>query len=68
MLSTYSAGVAFGVVLHSLHDAGLDIPVFASQGNLSYVEMKQYAENLPSALFLYSVRSRPKASPSKPAR
>ncbi len=54
VLITYSAGVAFGVVLHSLHDAGLDIPVFASQGNLSYVEMKQYAENLPSALYFVS--------------
>jgi branched-chain amino acid transport system substrate-binding protein len=54
VLSTYSAGTAFGVVLHGLHDAGLDLPVFASQGNLSYVEMKAYAENLPRRLFFVS--------------
>src|SRR6202000_1807887 len=54
VLVTYSAGTAFGVVLHSVHDAGLDIPVCASQGNLSYVEMKQYAENLPRALHFVS--------------
>lgn len=54
LLVTYSAGTAFGVVLHSIHDAGLDIPVFASQGNLSYVEMKQYAENLPRRLYFVS--------------
>lgn len=54
VLNTYSAGVSFGVVLRGLHDAGIDMPVFASQGNLSYVEMKQYAENLPSQLYFVS--------------
>jgi branched-chain amino acid transport system substrate-binding protein len=54
VLITYSAGTAFGVVLHGLHDAGLDLPVFASQGNLSYVEMKEYFENLPRALYFVS--------------
>ena len=54
VLITYSAGTAFGVVLHGLHDAALDLPVFASQGNLSYVEMKEYAENLPRALYFVS--------------
>jgi branched-chain amino acid transport system substrate-binding protein len=54
VLSTYSAGAAFGIVLHGLHDAGLELPVFASQGNLSYVEMKQYAENLPRTLYFVS--------------
>jgi len=45
VVSTYSVGASFGVVLHGLHDAGLDVPVCASQGNLSYVEMKQFAES-----------------------
>ena len=54
VINTYSAGTAFGVVLHGIHDAGIDLPVFASQGNLSYVEMKAYAENLPRALYFVS--------------
>ncbi len=54
VISTYSVGSSFGVVLHGLHDAGLDVPVCASQGNLSYVEMKQFAGIIPSALYFVS--------------
>jgi branched-chain amino acid transport system substrate-binding protein len=54
VISTYSVGASFGVVLHGLHDAGLDVPICTSQGNLSYVEMKQFVQNLPAALYFVS--------------
>jgi len=37
-----------------MRDSDLDLPVMTSQGNLSYVEMKQFADVLPSRLFFAS--------------
>ncbi|HEV8020116.1 MAG TPA: ABC transporter substrate-binding protein [Candidatus Lustribacter sp.] len=51
---SYNSGAPFGIVVHGMHDAGLDLPVFTSQGNLSYVELKQYADNLPRQLYFIS--------------
>jgi branched-chain amino acid transport system substrate-binding protein len=51
---SYNSGAPFGIVIHGMRDAGLDLPVFTSQGNLSYVELKQYAENLPRQLYFIS--------------
>lgn len=50
-LVSYNSGAPFGIVLRSLHDAGLDLPVFTSQGNLSYTELKALKDDLPSRLF-----------------
>ena len=51
---SYNSGAPFGIVVHGMRDAGLDLPVFTSQGNLSYVELKQYGENLPRQLYFIS--------------
>lgn len=51
---TYNSGPPFGIVIRGLRDAGLNLPVFTSPGNLSYVELKQYGDNLPHELFFVS--------------
>ena len=51
---SYNSGAPFGIVARGLHDFGLDLPVFTSPGNLSYVELKAYGENLPRQLFFVS--------------
>jgi branched-chain amino acid transport system substrate-binding protein len=51
---SYNSGAPFGIVVRGLHDAGVDLPVFTSPGNLSYVELKAFGENLPRQLFFVS--------------
>jgi branched-chain amino acid transport system substrate-binding protein len=51
---TYNSGAPFGIVTRGLHDAGIDLPVFTSPGNLSYVELKAFGDNLPHQLFFLS--------------
>jgi branched-chain amino acid transport system substrate-binding protein len=51
---TYNSGAPFGIVARGLHDAGVDLPVFTSPGNLSYVELKAFGENLPRQLYFAS--------------
>ena len=48
---SYNSGAPFGIVTRGLHDAGINIPVFTSPGNLSYVELKAFGDNLPRQLF-----------------
>jgi branched-chain amino acid transport system substrate-binding protein len=49
-LITTATGVAFGTVLRNLADAGMDIPVTASAGNMSNKQMEQYKSFVPSEL------------------
>jgi branched-chain amino acid transport system substrate-binding protein len=49
-LITTATGVAFGTVLRNLADAGMDIPVTASAGNMSNKQMEQYKAFTPSEL------------------
>jgi branched-chain amino acid transport system substrate-binding protein len=51
---SYNSGAPFGIVVRGLRDAGVDLPVFTSPGNLSYVELKAFGENLPRQLFFVS--------------
>lgn len=51
---SYNSGAPFGIVARGLHDAGIDLPVFTSPGNLSYVELKAFGDNLPHQLFFVS--------------
>ena len=53
-LISYNSGAPFGIVTRSLRDAGIDLPVFTSPGNLSYVELKAYGDSLPRQLFFVS--------------
>jgi len=53
-LVAFNSGTPFGLVLRGLRDTDLDLPVMTSQGNLSYVEMKAFADFIPSRLFFAS--------------
>jgi branched-chain amino acid transport system substrate-binding protein len=50
----FNSGSPFGLILRGLRDTDFDLPVMTSQGNLSYVEMRQFADILPRQLFFAS--------------
>lgn len=54
LILSYNSGAPFGIVVRGLRDAGIDLPVFTSPGNLSYVELKAYGASLPRRLFFSS--------------
>ena len=51
VLFTWATGTPQATVLRGVNDAGLTIPIISSPGNLTYVQMKQYAAFLPSELY-----------------
>ena len=55
-LITFATGTPLGTLLHGYHDAGLDIPVTASGGNMIYEQMAQYAGFIPARLFFAATR------------
>ena len=46
----WAAGTPFATLLRGAAEAGLDVPIGASNANLTYVQMKQYASFLPKEL------------------
>jgi branched-chain amino acid transport system substrate-binding protein len=54
---TWVTGTPFGTLLHGIHDAGIDLPVSASTGNMSFVQMAQYTSFLPKELYFAGLRS-----------
>jgi branched-chain amino acid transport system substrate-binding protein len=55
-LVTFATGTPLGTLLHGYHDAGLDIPVTASGGNMIYEQMAQYAGFTPAKLYFAATR------------
>ena len=55
-LLTWSTGTPFGTLLHGAHDAGLEIPVGASNGNMTFAQVTQYKTFLPSELYFPGAR------------
>jgi branched-chain amino acid transport system substrate-binding protein len=55
-LLTWSTGTAFGTLLRGAHDAGLELPIGASNGNMSLVQMTQYKTFLPKELYFPGAR------------
>jgi branched-chain amino acid transport system substrate-binding protein len=55
-LVTFTTGTPLGTVLHGYHDAGLDIPISASSGNMIYDQMAQYAGFAPAKLYFNATR------------
>jgi branched-chain amino acid transport system substrate-binding protein len=45
---SYNTGAPFGTVLHGLHDAGVDVPIITGGGNMTFAQMQQYGQFLPS--------------------
>jgi branched-chain amino acid transport system substrate-binding protein len=55
-LVTFATGTPLGTLLRGYHDAGLDIPVSASAGNMIYAQIAQYADFVPSQLYFAATR------------
>ncbi len=53
---TWSTGTAFGTLLHGAHDAGIELPVGASNGNMTFVQVQQYKTFLPRELYFPGAR------------
>ena len=45
-------GTAAGTVLHGVHDAGIDVPIILSPGNMTSAFVKQYGSVLSDKMFL----------------
>ncbi len=54
-LIIWATGTPFGTALHGLRDVGLEIPVAASNANMVYAQMKQYADFLPKEIYFEGV-------------
>jgi branched-chain amino acid transport system substrate-binding protein len=53
-LITWSTGTPVATVFKGVAQAGLDIPVATTDGNMTYAQMKQYKDFLPSQLYIPS--------------
>ncbi len=54
---TWVTGTPFGTLLRAFHDAGVDLPISSSTGNMSFVQMAQYTNFLPKELYFAGLRS-----------
>lgn len=46
----WTTGNPFGTILHGASDAGLSVPIFTTNGNMSFDQLKQYAPIMPKEL------------------
>lgn len=51
----WTTGTPFGTVLRGIAEAGLDVPIGAGNGNLTYSQMHQYAQFMPKELYFPGV-------------
>jgi branched-chain amino acid transport system substrate-binding protein len=54
-LIAWTTGTPFGTVLHGMRDAGLDIPLTTTGGNLAYGQMEAYASVMSSQLYFPAI-------------
>jgi branched-chain amino acid transport system substrate-binding protein len=47
----WAAGTATGTMFHGLHDAGLDVPTLAGNGNMIQSQLAQYTSFMPKELY-----------------
>jgi branched-chain amino acid transport system substrate-binding protein len=50
----WSTGAAIGSVFKAIIDAGLDVPVATTDGNMTYAQMAQFKDILPKTLYIPS--------------
>jgi branched-chain amino acid transport system substrate-binding protein len=62
VLLTWTVGPAFGTELHAISDAGLDIPIFASNGDMIIEQLAQYKAFMPKELIFSAVLASAKDS------
>lgn len=55
-LLTWSTGTAFGTLLHGAFDAGLALPIGASNGNMTFNQVTAYKSFLPKELYFPGAR------------
>jgi branched-chain amino acid transport system substrate-binding protein len=56
VIFSFAVGTGFATLLRGLNDAGVDLPVFASGGNLNYGQLDSYATFIPKQLYLFAAR------------
>jgi len=64
----WAAGTPFATLLRGAADVGLDVPTGASNGDLTYVQMKQYAAFLPKELDFPGLPFVARMTPTRAAR
>ena len=52
VLIAWSTGAPIATIFRGVIQAGLDIPIATTDGNLTYAQMNQYAEFLPKQLYI----------------
>lgn len=50
----WTTGAPLGTVLKAIKDAGFDVPVATTDGNMTYAQMTQYAPFMPKELYITS--------------
>ncbi len=63
-LIAWTVGTPTGTLLRGIRDAGLDIPVTESNGNMIYAQMSQFAGILPRELIFPSYRAMTEGDPT----
>jgi branched-chain amino acid transport system substrate-binding protein len=54
VLVAWSTGGPVGTIFKAIHDAGVEVPVATTNGNMTYAQMAQYAAFLPKELYIPS--------------
>ena len=67
-LITWTVGTPTGTLLRGIRDAGIDLPVTASNANMIYAQMSQFAGILPRELIFPSYRAMTEGDSDRPAR
>jgi len=62
VLVAWSTGGPVGTIFKAIHEAGVEVPVATTNGNMTYAQMTQYAPFLPKELYI------PSADWLKPSR
>jgi branched-chain amino acid transport system substrate-binding protein len=57
VIVAWATGTPFGTLLRGANDAGVELPIVTTPGNMTYAQMKAYASFLPKELYI----------PTKPA-
>ena len=52
VLVAWSTGGPIGTIFKAIHDAGVEVPVATTNGNMTYAQMAQYAAFLPKELYI----------------
>jgi branched-chain amino acid transport system substrate-binding protein len=69
VMIAWTVGGGLATVFNGLQSAGLDVPVLATPGNMTYAQMKQYAAFLPKELYFPgSGAYAPEALPNGPTK